>query len=196
MDPEQTWHIHLEGETKGPLTTSETKTLLHARKARGETSVWQEGWPAWRTVAEVPDLAWPIPEPAIGESVADLVLDIVGRIPLKWKIAGCGTLFVTVIIMLSSGGESRHSVTNDPEAGFREIANIGQDELRRNDGKPCRICKGSGYGSTARCRQCAGEGTTMTPSGYTMLCTSCGGKGRVPAACGTCGGSGVFRSPF
>jgi len=55
----------------------------------------------------------------------------------------------------------------------------------------CLSCSGGWIGSS-QCQWCNGRGTNTTPSGYTMACNECGGRGRIrPTRCHSCGGTGV-----
>lgn len=253
------WFIHLNGNEKGPLRTSEVQRLIRSGGVNDETLIWQEGWEGgWKTLKSIPEFSeTPAVNPlalVAGGIVAAFKLwstnmlrsiaqdansvrnegwrrhtqgamsDKKGGAPddgpevelsnyevtsstpwtaltppatrllVKFSVAGCALLMA--IFLLSSGDEPNEASRTDPEAYFAATARGAQDEMRRNDGKPCRVCSGSGHGKLGRCRSCYGQGTVTTPSGYAMVCSQCGGRGLVPDTCGACGGTGVFRSPY
>lgn len=252
------WFIHLNGEEKGPFSTSEVRSQIRSGGVDETTLIWQEGWEGWKTLASIPELAEMPPAAALAskahevigtfklwcmEMVRSIVQDVnsakkegwlrhdqgtssdVKRVPsddgsgvdcsnyevtsstpwtalsppakrllVKFAVVGCSLLMV--MFLLSSGDESNEVGKTDPEAYFAATARGAQDEMRRNDGKPCRVCNGAGHGKLGRCRSCYGQGTVTTPSGYAMVCSQCGGRGLVPDTCGACGGTGVFRSPY
>jgi hypothetical protein len=51
------WHIAVaEGQTQGPYTTAEMVGLRETGTIRDDMLVWQDGWPDWRPLAEVPEI--------------------------------------------------------------------------------------------------------------------------------------------
>ena len=81
---------------------------------------------------------------------------------------------------IASQMPSQPSYQQAPQSGPREVS--------------CIMCGGSGrvYGAAARCYTCNGSGTIRTPSGYTSVCPTCGGRGS-NERCQACGGTGRQR---
>ncbi|MEK8022536.1 MAG: GYF domain-containing protein [Candidatus Hydrogenedentota bacterium] len=59
MTNEQQWHLHTQDGPQGPYTTTQLKQWLAAGQITPQWFVWQDGFPEWKPISDIPALSAP-----------------------------------------------------------------------------------------------------------------------------------------
>lgn len=56
-DPQQVWHVVIQGEQKGPYTPKEVEHLITTQQLDGDSYIWKEGFDNWKFIKDLPEFA-------------------------------------------------------------------------------------------------------------------------------------------
>ncbi|MBK9294692.1 MAG: PilZ domain-containing protein [Oligoflexia bacterium] len=88
----KTWHVHMSGQTLGPLTTEAVKTMLSQMRLHFVDYIWTQGFTKWLRINEVDDFMSLMPSypqesiPSVAKESKDMAEEEV-VVPLKPKKA-------------------------------------------------------------------------------------------------------------
>ena len=124
--------------------------------------------------------------------------------------SGSGSSFRDIFSQFFSRGSSRGASSGAPQqgkdieyplrVGFWDAVRGMKARITVSRQEVCPTCSGtgSGAGGPVMCPECNGGGSVRRPAGalqFTLACGQCGGSGRLPRGCSTCGTTGWLGKP-
>jgi hypothetical protein len=213
---DQFYYVDARNERIGPVTWDVLEQLHRAGALTDETLVASESESEWSTfeqlrIARARKESLP-PVPAVARKTNPKSKVTVPNLDLKAIIlklkerkllfaALLGLVLIVVALGIPRGTTDRGATPGgSDEAAKIQQANEKLRAMAEEMGSlpvTCQQCSGSGKKVLRGfCTGCRGKGTVMTPSGFVMACSQCGGSGEGVYPCDLCAGSGQVRGRF